>query len=196
MPVQQLSNGVHQTHQALSEERGYGVMPVLKKWPSFQKKQIVQASELHELAQNFDGIVHNLKEINAPNLRCGYRHLFTPEIHCKTPTKLSVKGFHHDPLGKIEQSGALTIQKVIPENAHGCYKIRWGYRGEFKSSTMFPQHWTREQVMQSIQEAVNTGSFKKIKLGNKTFEGICKEGFNIEFHINDSGHVISAYPLL
>lgn len=159
-------------------------------------RDIVNSVDFQALAKRFDGMVHNLNEIQAKVLNFDYKHFLGPDITCERASRVKVNGFHHDHLGKIEKSGILNMKRVH-ENVHGCYKIEWSYlNSKSKYSTCFPQHWTPMRVMESISQAVNTAAFRRVKGDYLVFHGVCEAGFAIEVRVNEVGQVITAFPLL
>jgi len=132
-------------------------------------------------------------------------HIVEPEIliHCDKKV-YNVGGFHHDHLGKIEQSGLVKFTN-IEQGANGIYKAGWSYAGvEPKESTFFPKEWSPTKVFEKIKEAlgnlVENPVFEKKRwcVNGKTNEGMkIKMVFETDPATGSpTGKIVSAYPTI
>gem|GEM_PF-3555454 len=84
-----------------------------------------------------------------------FDHILGPDIviHC-AKGEISVTGFHHDYLGRAKKSDKFKFE-IIKMGEHGVYIAKWSYgNAEPKTSTFFPDEWTRSKVVEKILEAL------------------------------------------
>ncbi len=66
--------------------------------------------------------------------------------------------------------------------------------------TFFPQHWSREDVIDKIYEAyenfIKSGATPLEKKGKYIIDGTTKEGIDIRMFITKNGHLKTAYPII
>ena len=63
--------------------------------------------------------------------------------------------------------------------------------GDIKESTMFPDHWTKEDIVKAINEAFEN----RVKTSkNNIYEGMSKSGVKVEMVILD-GKIVISYPV-
>lgn len=122
--------------------------------------------------------------------------IFIPRIMCGGGLKVKLEGWHHDYEGKLQQTDELH-KKKIKEHVSGCYEIKWGYKGSEKFSTMFPNDWPREKVLDKISEAakniIRVPTFKKG--GKMILQGKTRDGIYINIVLKGS-ELINAYPVI
>jgi hypothetical protein len=139
-----------------------------------------------------------------------FHHIFEPEIRTYTNSAgipiIDISGWHHDYHNMIFNSGFLNGQKVefITKRIgnHGVYFLEWCMpNGGEKSSTFFPSEWSRDQVMQKINEAFLYMEKQKTKFiqqqnGYSAAIGFTKEGICIKIIKNKDNKLITAYPIM
>ncbi|HEV2601226.1 MAG TPA: EndoU domain-containing protein, partial [Candidatus Babeliales bacterium] len=174
--------------------------------PKELEEVILSPEEIEKLVKVFDGTLSLPIEIGeGVHIWVDYEHIFNPvlKIGCKDNV-IAPAGFHHDHLGEIQKSG-LIESIVIQRGEHGVYKIRWSYAGgETKDSTLFPDHWTRAQVIQKIEEALRNVVHKKRKGKKWEIIGETSEGVSITIIIEMCktqsekliGKIVTSYPNL
>jgi hypothetical protein len=125
-------------------------------------------------------------------------HIFNGEINSKG----KATGLHH--VGTSVNLGSAKVEPIPgTKNAMGVYKAKievydsnthqWVAKNT--ESTMFPDHWSREDVFKAIKGATNDPSTKN--LGDNKFEGTDPQtGMTIIFTINQNNELTSAYPKL
>ncbi len=166
--------------------------------------------EIDKLAKPFD---HTCKTHNDPrfpehmindpkSIRFEHEHLRKPDIRVKCSKAIpeySVSGFHHDPMGKVENSGLIDIRnkKELP---HGCYAYEWKYdNADFKLSTFFPKEWSSAEVYEKVLESMKNTKEIKYKVGNGCYThiGTTVNGLEIEALIEfnqKSAYIKTVYP--
>nr|WP_245341819.1 EndoU domain-containing protein [Enterococcus rivorum] len=118
------------------------------------------------------------------------KHVFEGEL-----TKRGASGYHVDTIdgsiGKI-----IDGTKTAP-NKYGVYEAKVEVDGVLKGgnggkSTFFPDDWSSQKVVDSINEAYKN---RKFEVGSfNTYTGVTKEGFTISMFIGKDGKIISAFP--
>ncbi|HEV2600690.1 MAG TPA: EndoU domain-containing protein, partial [Candidatus Babeliales bacterium] len=175
--------------------------------PKELEEVILSPEEIEKLVKVFDGTLSVPIEIGeGVHIWIDYEHIFNPvlKIGCKDNTITPV-GLHHDYLGELQKSG-LIESVIIKQGEHGIYQIEWSYVGsDTKESTMFPDYWTREQVIQKIDEALraviekeqNTRNVGRWEIKGQTSEGISIIAI-IDIYKTQSGQkvgkIVTAYP--
>src|SRR5690606_23810651 len=106
-------------------------------------------------------------------------------------------GFHHDYLCELENSGVVQLlnKEVCPKT--GVIKADVVWNSVTKQKTLFPSHWTREQVVEKTLEALKNPK-EIIHKPNGTFQikGITQEGIEIVMYIDQKSKVMTSYPLM
>lgn len=115
---------------------------------------------------------------------------------------IELSGFHHDPNGALQKSGLIEYTITKPKDVHGCYEIEWRYGNyeKFKPSSMFPDHWSREQIPEKVLESIHnyTDAQPSKNFANR-FEitGTTSEGIEIFSIVQIEGKVatiVTYYP--
>jgi hypothetical protein len=109
----------------------------------------------------------------------------------------SFSGFHHDYLCELENSGVVQLlnKQVCPKT--GVIKADVVWNGVKQQKTLFPSHWTREQVIEKILEAYkNFQDVPKFHNGKWIVESMTNEGMKIKIVISEQAKVMTAYPLI
>ncbi|WP_420535070.1 EndoU domain-containing protein [Brevibacillus formosus] len=97
-------------------------------------------------------------------------------------------------------AGSNGTARIVPGtkssvNRFGVYEAQVEFNGVLKSgnngkSTFFPDNWTRDQVINGINEAFSN---KALVQGN-TYRGTTSSGMVIEMYLDSAGKIISAFP--
>jgi|GEM_PF-3859574 len=126
-------------------------------------------------------------------------HIALPEIDCPTPSATcplcKLKGFHHDYLGKIEQSHSIQFNHISGNPKRSVYHAGIDYQHLSKESTFFPQDWTLRQVAQEIATAIRKAKVISHSSNGAILQGAASDGTQIIFLITSNWTVGSAYPL-
>jgi len=102
-------------------------------------------------------------------------------------------------MGTVEKSGLMKFVRTAEKN--GCYMadIIVGEQS-VPGKTFFPQHWSRETVVNKIYEAyehfIKSGATPLEKKGKYIIDGTTKEGIEIRMFITKNGHLKTAYPII
>lgn len=130
-------------------------------------------------------------------LKIKYGHILDADPNNK------LSGLHHDYLGYYENNGILQLEeKVIGKFGEYGGKSKWnGIRTKAKIKTLFPQHWTRKEVIENILEAYDNFLASKIepileKSGKYRINSPTKSGMIIEMFIDQNCNLLSAYPII
>jgi len=170
-------------------------------------KDIVFSKETWDrLAEKFDGMQISHEKWDKPvSTEFNYRHFLHPDIKVNCLTgEIKFGGFHHDHLGKIQESGVIKFTEII-EKPHGFYKAKWQW-GSFKSkfSSFFPKHWTHDKIMSKVEEALKNTHLVEFNEEYRTWEftGKISEGIDIiivfatDKNLKPTGRVSSVYAEL
>ncbi|MGF9910327.1 EndoU domain-containing protein [Brevibacillus porteri] len=97
-------------------------------------------------------------------------------------------------------AGSNGAARIVPGtkssvNPYGVYEAQVEFNGVLKNgnngkSTFFPDNWTRDQVLNGINEAFSN---KALVQGN-TYRGTTSSGMVIEMYLDSAGKIISAFP--
>ncbi|WP_305953196.1 EndoU domain-containing protein [Emticicia oligotrophica] len=72
----------------------------------------------------------------------------------------------------------------------------WGWKTKSRNSTLFPDSWTKGKMQEEIALAwSNKGSATSIGNGAYVYEGVCSEGFKIQF-LERNGVIETIFPIL
>lgn len=116
------------------------------------------------------------------------KHIFEGEINDYG----KAVGYHYE---RIENTGGRVIPgtKTSP-NQYGVYKANVSVNGIVKTtrSTFFPQEWTPQQVVNSVNEAYANRSF--VAGSFNKFSGKASNGMSISMFLNKNGKIVSAFP--
>lgn len=170
--------------------------------PEELKAVILNEKDWEKLVKVFDGVLV-IPNTSGKSAWYDYQHLMGPVVNvgCQSD-KIFLQGFHHDYLGKVRQSGLIEYTNIV-QRPHGFYEANWAYGNVKKSapSTFFPDHWTPNQVMSKIEEAMKNNPKVKFKDGQCTMTGITiAEGIKIKVVFEtkngqSTGKIITAYPM-
>ncbi|QRG65229.1 RHS repeat-associated core domain-containing protein [Brevibacillus choshinensis] len=102
-------------------------------------------------------------------------------------------GFHWLP-GSTGAARIVQGTKSTP-NQFGVYTAQVEFNGVLKSgnggySTFFPDNWSKDQVINAINEAYSNKAF----LNGNTYEGVTQAGMKIGMYLDNAGKIISAFP--
>jgi RHS repeat-associated protein len=135
-------------------------------------------------------------EVLGHNACVNAKHIFHGDVR-----KGKAKGFHHR--GSIGHEGNARVVSEGPKNVQGAYsaqiEVRDPATGSWlrKTSTMFPDQWSRAQVLDEIQSVVASPTAAKWQSGvNTVVEGISPSGLTIRAYITPGGLIDSAHPVL
>jgi hypothetical protein len=118
-------------------------------------------------------------------IKIPYLHLISMEFDIPKNGIAQLKGFHHDFMGIIEQSGLIIFtDKVV--NKFGCYEAKIWFNGIKKDKSFFPAHWTYEQVIGKICEAYDNF----IATGAQNFEITPKGIYRLWGYTSEKNHKI------
>ena len=117
------------------------------------------------------------------------KHVFEGEL-----TKRGASGYHVDTIdGSI---GKIVDGSKTAPNKYGVYEAQVEINGTLKKgnggkSTFFPDNWSSQQIVDSINEAYS----KKVFRSGNIYVGKLSNGMQIEMYINKTtGKLISAFP--
>jgi hypothetical protein len=156
--------------------------------------------ELELLRYTFNTACKGVGRCADKYVKIDLKHIFTMKPHWNKKGMLDIKGFHHDLGNFVEKSG-----KILFKNkemfADGFYsaKLCFQKQGRLITKTFFPAHWTREQVIEAILEALNnfkkSGKVATLKPNGKyqIIEKI-KNGIEIEICLTQKGKILTAFP--
>ncbi|BDC34452.1 hypothetical protein Noda2021_04100 [Candidatus Dependentiae bacterium Noda2021] len=169
---------------------------------------IPSQKEIAQLEKQLD-IIPAIKKISGKEIDVligNLEHVFCPEIkvNCETG-KVGIQGAHYYPvLKKLEKEGLVKVHSDVL-NADGTNTVNWSYHGCIpKDSSCFPEHWTKENIVQKINESIKN-IVDKLGYPNGRLEltGLTQEGIRIKiiFQISEKGsgttcNIISCFPLL
>jgi len=111
--------------------------------------------------------------------------------------KNKLSGFHHDFLYILEKEGALQFinKKMGPCGSFMCDVIINGITYEDKS--FFPATWTREIIVEKTLETMRKLTRKELQSNkNWLFEGYTLDGLLIRTIIDQTGKIITTFPLI
>lgn len=114
-----------------------------------------------------------------------------------------MRGFHHDYLGKLEQTGAIRVE-VVNRSAGGFYEAKVQVVGMLTNppKAFFPQHWTRQEVVMCIsetyQKCIQQNILPEIKPGGgNLLKAKIGDWIELYFHIDDKvNNIKSVYPVI
>jgi Bacterial EndoU nuclease len=87
-------------------------------------------------------------------------------------------------------------QRSYNPNTNVLDRAFWGWKTKSKNSTLFPDSWTKGKMQEEIAVAwSNKGSAMPIGSGANVYEGICSEGFKIQF-LERNGIIETIFPIL
>jgi len=140
-------------------------------------------------------------EFKNGHIKIAYEHILGIELiwNDSKNTLSGISGFHHDFMGTVEKSGLMKFVRTAEKN--GCYMadIIVGEQS-VPGKTFFPQHWSRETVVNKIYEAyehfIKSGATPLEKKGKYIIDGTTKEGIEIRMFITKNGHLKTAYPII
>ncbi len=124
-------------------------------------------------------------------------------IEIQTITKRSglvtekLKGFHHDYLNFLENSGVVNLKNKVICPKTGIMKadVCWGGRW-IQDKTFFPSTWTQEKVMQEAVEILQKYAHTATPKGTAwIIEGTSNSGTEIYMVIEKSGKISTFYPI-
>ncbi|MFE1631340.1 EndoU domain-containing protein [Brevibacillus reuszeri] len=83
-------------------------------------------------------------------------------------------------------------------NQFGVYEAQVTFNGVLKSgnggvSTFFPVNWTKDQVINAINEAYSNRIFQAGSIN--TYIGQSKAGMSIGMYLDNANKIISAFPI-
>jgi hypothetical protein len=117
-------------------------------------------------------------------------------------------GWHHFPSrlpGEMVQLANDLSLNQLERDAHGVYKatVEASFNGgktwvqkTAKDQTFFPDNWSRERVVDEIVSAFKEGREKISQGGTQgLWRGRSKSGVLIQGYVNDSGEIMTAYPI-
>ncbi|WP_147376736.1 DUF6861 domain-containing protein [Noviherbaspirillum saxi] len=121
------------------------------------------------------------------------KHIF----HGETNRRGRPTGFHHE--GSIGHVDNAIVTQRGPANKHGVYEANVGVFNpatgiyQIKTSTMFPNTWSRAQTLTEIrsayQDAVTKGA-----IDGRSFKGRSTSGVKMEGYLDTSGKINTAFP--
>ncbi|MEC1270149.1 T7SS effector LXG polymorphic toxin [Bacillus vallismortis] len=119
-------------------------------------------------------------------------HIFEGEVNYRE----AAVGYHYE--GLDDTAGKVISGTKTDKNEHGVYKGKVEVNGKKKFSnngfsTFFPEEWTPQQVVDSINEAYENKEF--IPGTKNTYEGRTKDNLRIRMFIDSNGKIISSFPI-
>ncbi len=185
-PIMAMSNGGPGGSGPNNPVSGVGNIPN----PPMDIVQAVSAMPNNLLAymeNTFDGKLIS----NGQPVKFAYRHLWEAHV---AKNGIDLSGFHHDYMGTYRKQGLI---RNIRMHADGFYKAEVLFKGKWVEKSFFPEHWTHDQVMQSIFQAFNNPVSDMVKNGCRVLEGKLSSGVIIRnVLVNATGKGITVYPLL
>ncbi len=152
-------------------------------YPLFNKEIASVGEIVTELGTKFKIRAIDLKHIFIPSVKKGWR-------------ALEARGFHHDLMETIIEAGVVELDNV-EWLANGIKRAKMTFNGAVApQKTFFPSHWTRETVVKKIVEACkNLVDLPAWDDGMWTMSGVTSEGVGVYVVVNESGRIITAYPI-
>ena len=107
-------------------------------------------------------------------------------------------GFHFDGMAKHLKSKALKLVDITRDSSSGVYKgvIRPRNNARPLKKSFFPAEWSPKKVAENITEAL--GNLRRVDFSGSrfVFSGLTRKGVELEFVVELSGRLITAYPLV
>jgi len=149
---------------------------------------VLSEAELASLQQKFKPLL-KYKDVM---LEFCYEHVFNGEIYKNG----RLGGMHHDYQGMLKKSGILKLRN-IKKFANGYYEAEiWCEKiNKWIPKTFFPDHYTRENVMKKIVEALKNVQFTEQKGLRTVIDGLSSDSITIRTII-EKAKGITAYPYL
>lgn len=156
--------------------------------------------EAKSLESKLNGLTYTtIKELQGIQVSGDLEHWYSIDLKKLKNGTLKLSGFHLDANNFIENCGIFQIKNRRVDK-FGCYGGEVWYDGQriHKDKTFFPSHWTREQVLDKVIEALQNVKSITQKNSNSNFEvrGLTSEKIEIEMIINKNGKILTAYPLV
>ena len=141
-------------------------------------------------------------EFKGGHIKIAHEHILGIELiwNDAKNTLSGISGFHHDFMGAIENSGLMKFVRTAEKN--GCYMADIIVNEQrIPGKTFFPQHWSREEVIEKIYEAyanfINSGATPELsKNGKYIINSATNEGIEIRMYITKKGQMTTAYPII
>ncbi len=120
-------------------------------------------------------------------------HIFHGELNKKG----KAVGFHYEGVENMQAvNKTRTVTVTKPPDKNGVYEAIVEVKGKAKKgnggvSTFFPKNWTKNDVVNSINEAY----INKISSGGNGYIGTSDSGVKIQMFLKPDGTIITAYPL-
>ncbi|URZ04281.1 EndoU domain-containing protein [Clostridium felsineum] len=137
---------------------------------------------------NNESSISNLK--NVGNFRGGaLNHILEGQINGSG----MATGYHYENFPNAK--GEIIEETKSKPNEFGIYKgkVKIGTVIKRAKSSFFPEDWSAQRVVDSINEAYSNREF--VKGTNNTFVGETKNGMQIKMFINKNKKIISAFPI-
>ena len=203
--VDELGGLLHRAQEALGntgdkiKATGRAVGEKVRKWVPGCSKINIHMQNLEkiipQLEQMYNGMTVTIGHLKDLKLKFDFKHVFGVELkQVRGQTRLN--GFHFDPLGILEKSGAIELVNVQC-GPHGFYKALVKIEGQVlrPEKTFFPKNWDHYKVMECVTEALN--NVKDIDDLGKGFylvTGYSNQGIKVRAYLDEMGRVASWYP--
>ena len=148
-----------------------------------------------QLEQMYNGIIVTIDHLKDLKLKFDFKHVFGFELkQFKGESRLN--GFHFDPLGMLEKSGAIELID-IRYGPHGLYEALVKIGGQILKprKTFFPKNWDHYKIMECVTEALKNATIdRELESGVYLVKGFSKSGIEIRAYVDKFGKVNSWYP--
>ena len=164
--------------------------------------------EILELSKEYAEL-ELLLEGKIQNVKFNVEHGFIPDIvarwnyNPKRLKKFDLSGWHHGMLEQLEKAGLFKVVHCVSKKGCRYIECLWDYSATPIEKTLFPDHWSKKDVIEKIKEAFNAIESIEEDVGrinefNKTVVGVTREGIKIKIllrknSLQDSWNIITAY---
>ncbi|HZS79175.1 MAG TPA: EndoU domain-containing protein, partial [Ktedonobacteraceae bacterium] len=179
LPVGQIKLGMH----VLEANGQYGVVTGWKVVPGTKVMYNLEVAHDHTFVVGVEQwVVHNCNF--APGAE---QHIFEGEINKRG----LATGYHWE--GTPGTPGEVIPGTETPPDARGVYQAQVRVSGVTKRgfSSFFPKSMTRQEVLDSIEEAYNN----RLHITGNTYLGETSSGMVVQMFLNTADQIISAFPL-
>ena len=203
--VDELGGLLHRAEEALGnagnkiKDAGKAVGEKVRKWVPGCSKINMHMKNLEkvipQLEQMYNGIIVTIDHLKDLKLKFDFKHVFGFELkQFKGETRLN--GFHFDPLGMLEKSGAIELID-IRYGLQGFYEafVKIGGQVLKPRKTFFPKNWDHYKIMECVTEALKNATIdRELESGVYLVKGFSKSGIEIRAYVDKFGKVNSWYP--
>ena len=164
--------------------------------------------EISALAEEY-GEMMMLHEGKMQKFILNVEHIFIPEIFAcwkynpKRLKQFDLSGWHYGLLEQLEKEGLFKVVRCLSKKGCRYVECLWDYSEKPIKKTLFPDHWSKKDVIEKIKEAFLNiepieGEIELINEFNKKVVGVTSEGIKIEImlkrnSLQDNWNIVTAY---